>query len=383
MMRRKLFAFIILFLLLFPLTSNPVNAQVNKDSTTIILEKDQVINHDYFAAGGSVTVHGTVNGDAYLFGGSIYLDGAINGDLIVFGGMITVGGTVKNDIRVAGGTVVVEGKVGGNILAGGGTVTLSQNCQLNGSLIAGGGTVTINTPVGKNVWLGAGQTDLNSNLKADVNIGGGDIMLDSNAKIEGSLNYWSDRKIKSVQGATVSGTVTAHLTPQSKERHFFAFVTGIGFFAKAVSTLTLIIIGLLLLRFFPKTLLAISKEIESNPIASLGWGASYLLIGFVVSIILVISLVGLPLGLLLGFLVVIYACLADIFVGFWLGRRLFSGFDKSNRYSWSLIIGILVIQILTLLPFIGWLIQLVSVLIGVGALLRVKKTIYTDLKAKL
>lgn len=383
MIRIKLIVFISLLLLLTSWAASPVNAQTSKDTGTVILDKDQVVDHDYFAGGGSVTVHGTVNGDAYLFGGNIYLDGTINGDLIVIGGTVTVGGTVKNDLRLAGGTVVVDGKIGGNILAGGGTITFSQNSNLSGSLIAGGGTVTVNTPISKNVWLGGGQTDINSNLKADTNIGGGEIILDSNAKIDGNLNYWSDQKIKSVQGSTVSGTVTQHLTDRKNGKELLAFASGLGFFAKIISTLTLLILGFLILRFLPKTLLAVSKELESKPLASLGWGAALLIIGSIASLILVISLVGLPLGLILGMVVIFEAFIAEIFVGFWLGRRLFTGFDKPKLYGWALLFGVLIFQIIIMLPFIGWLIHLLSVLVGVGALLRVKKATYADLKAKL
>lgn len=372
------------FILLFPFLFTPVYAADNAINGSVILEKNTIVNHDYFASGNSVSLHGTVNGDVYLFGGTINVDGVVNGDLFAFGGTVNIGGEIKNDLRVAGGTVVVNGKVGGNILSGGGTVTFSKDSNITGSLIAGGGEITLDTPISKTVWLGSGQIIINSNLKSDVNIGGGNITLDSDAQVGGNLNYWSDSQIKILQGASVSGVVTQNQPNQAIEKdRLHPFFSGFGFIVKLVSTLNLIIIGLLLLHFLPKKTLLVSLEIEKKPLASLGWGIGLIIILGVLSFILTVSLFGLPLGLLLGLGTLIGLYLATIFVSLWLGRKLFTSLDRPNRYNWALIVGVILFEVISLLPFVGTLLKVIGIVISFGALLRVERDTYLELKAKL
>ena len=63
-------------ILIFPLS---IFAQTNDPTRgkTVILSKDQIIDHDYFAAGDTVTIDGTVNGDAYVAGGQVNINGVI------------------------------------------------------------------------------------------------------------------------------------------------------------------------------------------------------------------------------------------------------------------------------------------------------------------
>lgn len=382
--KKRLITLFFALILLGPFIFTPVYAQENSTDSVVILEKNTVVERDYFASGGSISLHGTVNGDAYLFGGNVTVDGLVNGDLIVFGGTVNVNGEIKNDLRIAGGTVVINGKINGNILAGGGSITLAKNSTVGGSLIVGGGMVSVNTPISKNVWIGSGQTIINSELKTDVNIGGGEITLDADARVGGNLNYWSDQEIKLLQGASVAGVVVRQENLKSLDKdRLTPFFSGASLVFKIVSTFSLLIIGLLLLRFFPKKTLQVSVEIDKNPLPSFGWGIGLSIILGVLSFILVVSLFGLPLGLLTGVILAIELYLSVIFISLWLGRRVFTGLDNPKRYSWALVVGLFLFQLLSVVPFIGGLLKLIGVLVSFGALARVKRDSYLELKSKL
>ena len=370
-------------LLLLTLAFTPKVLAKNSGDDSIVLGKDETVNRDFFAAGSSVTIHGTINGDAYIFGGTIIVDGVINGDLITAGGTVNVGGEVKNDLRVAGGTVIVEGSVGGNILGGAGTLNLTKSSNVSGSLIAGSGLMNINTPINKNVWVGSGQVRINSNLKADVLISADDVVLDSEAKVEGNLTYWSEKQIKLLSGASVSGVVKREEIKKSEQAKFLGLALGFSLMMKIASALTLIVLGLLMLRFFPRKTVEISQEVSISPLASFGWGVGVSIVTLFAVLILVIAVLGLPLALLLLVTLGIGVYLSSLFVGLWLGRTLFSNLDTTGKYHWALIVGLIVLELLTLLPLVGWVLKIIVVCVGLGALVRVKRSTYQELKAKL
>ncbi len=382
-MFKKPLLIIFSILILLTIAFTPKVLAQNSDSDSIVLGKDEVINRDFFAAGSSVTIHGTINGDAYIFGGTIIVDGVINGDLITAGGTVNVGGEVKNDLRVAGGTVIVEGKVGGNITAGAGTLNLTKSSSVGGSLVSGSGMVNINTPLNKNVWLGSGQVRINSNIKADVLVSAEDVVLDSEAKVEGNLTYWSEKQINLLQGASVSGVVKREEVHKTEQAKFLGLALGFGLMMEIASLLTLVILGLLMLRFFPRKTVEVSQEIGKNPLPSFGWGVGVSIVTLFAVLILVVAVLGLPLALLLLVTLGLGVYISSLFVGLWLGRTLFSNLDTTGKYHWALIVGLIILELLTMLPIVGWLLKIIAVCVGLGALVRVKRSTYQELKAKL
>ena len=92
-------------------------------------------------------------------------------------------------------------------------------------------------------------------------------------------------------------------------------------------------------------------------------------------IILAITMIGLPLALILGALFAILLYVVKIFVGVYLGEKALRLFNKKLPIPliWSMIAGLVIIYILFLLPFIGWLIKLAVMLWGLGVLLVIIK----------
>src|SRR5687767_13900949 len=92
----------VIILLLCVSVSSYVYAEENS-IPNVYLSKGEIINHDYFAAGNTVNLSGTVNGDAYIAGGNVTVDGTVNGDLLAAGGNVTILGKVTGNVRTAGG----------------------------------------------------------------------------------------------------------------------------------------------------------------------------------------------------------------------------------------------------------------------------------------
>jgi len=180
------FLFASIFLLFLPLKTFAQTNSFNRQKT-VVLNKDQIINHDYFAAGSRVVIDGTINGDAYIAGGQVDVNGIINGDLLAAGGQINVRGTISQNIRAAGGNITVEGSVGKNVTIAGGNLTINRTAKIIGNTVIAGGNSEILTQV-NNLTLAGGNVRIGSNVLGNITAGVGTLDILSDVTIQGNLD---------------------------------------------------------------------------------------------------------------------------------------------------------------------------------------------------
>jgi len=62
--------------------------------------------------------------------------------------------------------------------------------------------------------------------------------------------------------------------------------------------------------------------------------------------------------------------ISRIFIGLWVGRKIFGYFKKTtvDSFFWPLAAGVVTITLAGLIPLIGWLLKLVCLLLGLGAM---------------
>ncbi len=374
---KKLF---IVLLLLTALFVTPISfAQSNFRSEEVsTLSKNETINKDYFATGEKVTLSGTVNGDAYLAGGNIIVDSTINGDLLVAGGNVNINGRVNGDIRAIGGSIMVDGEVAGNITTLGGSVRVDDDSDVAGSLVAGAGNVEVFGPIGKGMTVGAGALTIGNKVGSDVVAGVEELDLTSTASISGNLNYLSQKAATVANGASISGT-TKHDKPPKEVEEKENFVDALNFGWTIFKFLSSLAIGLLLLFGVPVFMQKVAGAVVNRPLGALGVGLLFLVITPIIAVILAVTVVGIPLALLVmvGYFFLIY--IAKIFVSLAIGERILGA--KANKI-WSLVLGLGVFAVISLVPVIGGLVEFVALLLGIGASVMTKKDMYTNLRSK-
>ncbi|MBI2011381.1 hypothetical protein HYS91_01300 [Candidatus Daviesbacteria bacterium] len=351
---------------------------------TIVLPKDQIINKDYFAMGESITISGTINGDAYLAGGNILVEGDINGDLLVAGGSVNIRGKVSNDLRVGGGQVNITGEVGRNITVFGGVVNISDSAVIGGSIVSGAGSLNIFAPVPKDITAGAGQLTLASTVSGDVLAGVGKLMLTSNANVAGDIKYFSSDPLDLQPGATISGEIRQLSFPKERldKEKIAGQIARFGFFVKLFSALSLLIIGVLLINLVPIYTQKNVNLISERPWLSLFVGFLALILTPFLIFVLLITIVGLPLALILLVIYLILLYISPLFIMMLIGQKLMDLTNRKINLSIAFIVGLIIYEVLTLIPVIGWIIMFVSILVGMGAILIERKRFYISLKDK-
>lgn len=357
---------------------------VNEDKERIVtLGSDEIVNEDYFAFGDTVEINGTVNGDVYVAAKKVLIEGKINGDLLAAAGSVNISGNVLQDARIAAGKITITGNIQRNITIAGGSVELLDQGSVKGSVLAFGGDVLISAPVGSNVKVTAGELLISSSIDGNVEATAGDIRLTSKAKINGDFLYQSDEKASIDPGAVISGTVTKKDVPQ-----FFEIspkkVYGIFFGTYIVTALinfgATLLIGLLLLYFYPAFMMRTANLLRAKTLSSLGVGFLAFILTPVLIILLMFTILGIPLAFIIAGIYIIYLYISRVFVIFWLGHSFVNRKSRTMRTGWSFLAGLIIFSLLTLIPVIGGIINFLSTVIGLGVLLFAKKELYAHLR---
>jgi hypothetical protein len=383
-----LLAATIVLLLAFPSSSF---AATWKSSNSVTIPSGTTIHDDFYAGGGNVTIDGDIDGNLFIGGGNIIVNGKVSKSLFVGGGTVTVNGDAGEDIMIGGGTVTVNGDAGGNImigggqisisslvkndvLIGGGTVDIAKKTTIGRDLLLGGGTVTMGGSVARNLRAGATDLTLTGSVTGDTNFEGDNLLLDKGATIGGNLTYYSANKAKISTGAAVEGeTKYHHVTKQQKQEDGGGIpVVGavlLVMFWFCIFFLSRLVVGLVLVGLAPRPAASLVETLRSKPWQCLGIGLVVLMFTPIVCVFLAVTLIGLPLALILLHLY-IFAIYASMFVtGLFLGRWLLSLIMKREPgHMGSMLLGIFILALVTAIPFVGWLISLISIVFGTGTL---------------
>ncbi len=349
-----------------------------KTERTVILSAGKVHEGWYFGAGDEVRIEGTVNGDAYVAGGNVDISGTINGDLLVAGGMVTVDGTVSDNIRAAGGTIRINGNVGKSVTAAGGNVLIAHGAKVQNYLLAAGGKVDIAGEIAKGVRVGAGQMLITGTVGEGLDFGGGQLTVAQGARIGGDVNVQvkNPEDVEIAEGS-VRGTVSIH-QPIREEESFLSSVAG-----RAIWMLCLLFTALVAALVLPRQVQRAGTLLLSSPGKTALWGVLGVIAVPIAAIIIMITLVGIPVGLFVLLLYVWFLYLSQLSLGVVLAQWMFR---LGERKGWALtgvvLLGVLIVHLIAFVPYVRLVIELVSVVVGMGVLLRLVHEAWCPASAK-
>ena len=102
--------------------------------------------------------------------------------------------------------------------------------------------------------------------------------------------------------------------------------------------------------------------------ATSGLGVLFLLVTPVAAILVCITMVGIPVGIAALFLYAIAIYSAQVFVGTWLGEKILGAGVGFGPTLGRLALGLAIIRLLRLIPYLGALVGAIVVVWGLGAL---------------
>ena len=237
--------------------------------------------------------------------GPVVVDrGDTTGDVIVIDGDVLVRGTVKGDLVVINGEVTLRGSVTGDVIAGKDKVIVGDRGRIGGDLRYGD-----KKPEGA-----------------------------TSDKVKGDVKRFDIESIAAPAGAGI--------------------VLGLWL----AVTVSIFLLGLVLLLLFPRAADAVTR---------VGAGKS-LLVGLLLFILLpilalvaLVTIIGLPLGLVLLLAFVVLLAIGYVSAAWLLGRRILK---PPKARILAFLVGLVLLRLLALIPFVGGLISFLATLLGLGAL---------------
>lgn len=354
------------------LSSGFTFAAITKAGETVVVTQEGGIQENLYVAGGEVQIDTTVSGDLATVGGNVVITKDISDDIAAAGGSITILGSTKGDVRVAGGNVLISGNIGGDLVVAGGTVVISSGVTIGKDVIVTGGTVTLNGAVLGNATIAGGEVRINSEIKGNVKASVGKLTLGDKANIAGSLEYKARNATdleKSAGAVVVGETIFKEVKRVHNETDqgfmiFFGILAFIGF----ISTIVLALVAFFTFKRFSNEVVVSSAK-EPLPLMLKGF---VVLVTIPVAIVLLfITLFGAPIALMALLSYILLICVAGIYSGIitgaWLSKKVYKSGEM--KITWKNIIsGVVVLALIKVIPFIGWIIGFGVFLLALGSI---------------
>lgn len=361
----KKFILASLFILLFSAIPAQAAKIIMPDQSGNVTIKEEGLKNVY-TAGNMVAVDSFIDKDLVAAGNIVTINEDIADDLIIAGGTVLIKGRTGGSARVAGGNVIIEGAVNEDLVVAGGNISLIS--AINGDLIVAGGVVNIEGPVAGDVLIQGGSVTVNSNIKGNVKATvSNNLSLGHNAKLERNLIYRSPKEALIADGAEILGTMDYSI----KEKMYLPRQMSIIYFI--IKIVAAIIAGLVLIWLFHEFTNHVAQETLKTPWTSLGIGAAALILTPLLMILLLLSLIGSWISAILavsyGLSILLSMILAPIFLGSFLLKWLL----KKTEYpiNWrAVVLGVLAMNLIILIPYIGWLLSFLLYLAAFGALYK-------------
>jgi cytoskeletal protein CcmA (bactofilin family) len=243
------------------------------------------------------------NNEQIVLSGSVLIDrNETAGDVVVVDGDVTIRGKVDGDVVVVDGDVTIRGTVDGDVVAVSGQATLGRRGHVTGDVVYGD-----EKPV-----LAPGSRVSGKVKKFEL----------GDASIVGAIGFW------------------------------------IGF------TLSLLVLGLVLLALAPKAADAIARTAKAKPLIAVLVGLLSFFLIPIVAIAACVTIIGLPLGIVLLFSVVPLYAIGYLSAGLVIGRLIL----KKARIL-AFVVGLVILQLITLIPIAGGIIGFLATVFGLGVVL--------------
>lgn len=402
--------FLCLTLLLLGFGTLPALAIDGRAGDTVTIGADEVVDDDLYVGAQTLVIDGVVKGDVFFGVTTATINGTVEGDINGGAQSVIINGTV-DDVRVGLTSLTLsEGSnIQGDLLMGGFSLDAQSGSNVDGDLLLGAGQARLAGRIGKDVMAGVNGLEILGSIGGDVdatvgtqgeampfnpglfmqngpaipNVLGG-LTVGESASIGGELNYSAPRAAD--VGDVAAGGTTFELEAGDDVTAAEPTVAS-QLWQMARRVIALVLLGLFFAWLFRRPILRAADQLDADLGSSALWGVIttvimpfVLLFGVGVLIALALLFGVIQLGLIsqtalsVGIpaliaiataFVFIWGLISKVIVGYWLGRKMFS---NSGSIWIPLLIGIVLIAILSSVPYLGLLVNIVVAVMGVGAI---------------
>ena len=300
---------------------NKVDNKSTNDGLSLMAASDLILEGESeygFYAGRNVTVKETINKDLFIAGSRVEFDGSV----------------IKRDLYLAGSDIILNASIGRDLNAGANVIDLS-NAKING-----------------NAYIDASK-----------------IIMNEGTEIKGILDYSNKAVIEGIDKAKINDVKIHVVEEKNTITPVERFTSNIIMF---IGKYILLVVILLLLPTF-KEELDVEDLAISNIFKNIGIGFTLLIMipilcffGIFTEILIPVSVIT-----LICYFIAIY--LAYLFVCYVIGNLVTTKVFKKDNLYLKAFVGLLIGQIISLLPGLGAIIIFLMILFGIGHYVKLIK----------
>jgi len=326
-------------------------------------------NENYYAAGEHVVLRAPVERDAVMAGRVVTIGQPVGGDVLAAGWQVTLNAPAADDVRMVGANVAIQSSVRGDLTAAAGDLSVAPGVEVSGRAWLSGGTVRLDGIFDRDVRIAADRVVIGGELRGPLQVTAQRLEILPTARVSGAIAYKGPQPAIVATTAVVPQPIAFTKIPASAARNA-RWPRGV---SSVVFGTHLFIGGLLLLLLLPTVVGRPLNALHTAPAFSLLAGVAMLVTVPFVAVLLIVSLVGLPVGLILGaaYLAALFLGVVTmaIFVGD-LEARLLGGapMTTTGRKVLFLFAGVVTLGIIRSIPVLGTAVVVGAVVMGLGAI---------------
>jgi cytoskeletal protein CcmA (bactofilin family) len=324
-------------------------------------------HNSLWAAGAIVAVRGSVKSDIWAAGAEVDVDATAGKSLWAAGAIVSVAGQ-SQDMYVAAARATVDARVNGKLSVAAARVLVGRGTEVGGiTRLAGAEVVFSGTSRGAAEFYGD-TVQINGRIAGNLRVRARSVSLAKGAIVDGDAVFETLDEPQIDVGATIRGrqTVTMPMRHQVDRRNVFvtwgaAVLFGVG------AGLVLGIILLISARPFVERGI---DAIRSAPVRSALVGLGVLILVPLVASLIMVTIVGIPIGLLILLAFPLAISIGLVLAAFGLADRILNR-DRAERSGGSrfvaLLVGVVILAVVGIIPVLGFVVGIIALLVGLGA----------------
>lgn len=356
-----------LALLLGAGTFPPAHADIGSNRARYFIQPGDTLADDLYLAAKEAVIDGVITRDLCAACQRYIVSGEVLGSINSASQYATIRGTVGNSVRAFAQNLAVDGLIGNSLFAFASDIQLGRTCRVANYAALFGGQVSMAGEIGGNLFISAGDVIISGKIAGDLDVRADKITIVQPAEITGTIKYKSKEEIKIDSGVVIGGGIE-RITPGPGEQDNEG---GINWPARIILFLCALATGLLIVTIFKHHTFHAVDHLSKKTLASIGIGFVALCVTPIAVIVLLITLIGIPAGIMVLFAYTVFFYIAKIYVAVVLGRLILQAFQKAAvpKVGWSLVVGLICLTIIFMIPYLGKLVYFLTVFAGMGAII--------------
>jgi cytoskeletal protein CcmA (bactofilin family) len=325
-----------------------------------------------FLAGRSVRISANVADDVFAAGRDVTFDSATVKNAIVAGYDVELRGGNVADMIAAGANVKIAGTIEDDLVAAGRSVRISSNGAIGGDARLAAETIDMEGRISGNMRAAAARITITGEISGKADFLAERIVIASGATISGDLIYRSKAEPEIAEGAKVGGEIRRIEIDMPDLKSVGFGILGIGLFVALSWAVAMLLLLIVIHLAFPGLLASATGQLQGNPWANLGRGIAGLVLASAFAGFLLVSILGIPLGVALFIMIAVVWLLGLVTVskciGLFIRYRGSSPVDiqLTRGVGWA-IVGSIVLGVIALIPFLGGIVAGLAIAAGFGA----------------